>query len=136
MSGLKGNLRSLARFSENLRGLSRELGHRIAAKAAPAITALARKTFDAGQNPYGETWDPGTEGQSITLRKSGALARLNRYVSIGTKLRVALAVPYAKYQIGRRLVYPRQGAGLPDAWRELLARITQDEARAYLEEGR
>lgn len=136
MSGLKGNLRSLARFSENLRGLSRELGHRIAAKAAPAITELARKTFDASQDPYGDAWAPSVDGKDVTLRKSGALARLNRYVAIGTKLRVALGVGYAKYQIGRRLVFPRQGAGLPESWRELLARVTQDEAKAYLAEGR
>lgn len=135
MSGLKGNLRSLARFSENLRGLPLVLGQRIAAKVAAPLTALARATFDASENPYGEPWAPGANGQTITLKKTEALARLNRYVAIGTKLRVALGVRYAKYQIGKRLVFPRQGAGLPESWRQLLANTTQEEARAYLKEG-
>lgn len=113
---------SLSQFANDLRRLPRVVAIRVAEAAAPALTAEAKKTFDAGETPYGVDWTPGTEGQKITLRKSGALERSIKYVPIGAKLRVALGVQYAKYQIGKRPVFPRQDGSLPPSYVAALQR--------------
>jgi len=95
---------------------------KVCLEAAPALTSLAKETFAAGEDAYGLTWKPGERGQHVTLRKSGDLERTIRYVAIGTKLRVALGVRYAKYQIGKRPVFPRQGGELPTAYVQTLQR--------------
>lgn len=95
---------------------------KVAAEAAPVLTELAAKTFNASQTPDGAAWPAGKKGQTVTLRKSGALFRYIKYVAIGTRLRVALGVPYAKYQIGKRPVFPRQDTNLPDSYVQALQR--------------
>lgn len=132
MSGLKGNLASLRKFSQTLRSLPRVVAQKVTTASAPAITDAARSTFDASENPYGIPWSPGVDGQKVTLRKTGALARYVKYVGIGTKLRIALGVPYAKYQLGKRLVFPRQGAVLPAAYLRTLSETTENVIRAEL----
>ncbi len=107
---------SLKDFSAKLRELPRVVAQKVALAAAPALTDVARETFDAGENAYGSTWAPGAEGQKVTLRKSGDLAKNIRYVAVGTRLRVALGAKYAKYQLGRRPAFPAQGAPLPTAY--------------------
>jgi hypothetical protein len=95
---------------------------RVAEEAAPAITQLATQSFEKSETPYGLNWVPGVDGQVVTLRKTGALQRYIRYVAIGTKLRVSLGVRYAKYQIGKRPVFPRQGGELPESYSQVLER--------------
>lgn len=107
---------SLAKFSESLRRLPRSVATRVASEAAPAITALAKASFDASTTPYGVPWAPGDDGERITLRKTGNLERRVQYGAAGTKLRVVLGVPYAKYQIGKRPIFPRQGGALPEKY--------------------
>jgi hypothetical protein len=123
---------SLARFSADLRRLPRALAQQVTEEAAPVITDLARKTFEASENAYGVPWRPGADGGKVTLRQSGNLARQIRYVAIGTKIRVALGVRYAKYQIGRRPVFPTQGAALPREYARALSRIAVNAIRAAL----
>ncbi len=123
---------SLKNFTAKLRELPLVLAQKVATAAAPAITAAALETFDAGENPYGNTWEPGKDGDRITLHKSGALERGVRYVAIGTKLRVALGVKYARYQIGKRPVFPRQGADLPAAYVAALKLATEETIAAEL----
>ena len=130
------NVSSLKKFSENLRGLSRTLAVKVAATAADEITSLARDTFSQSADPYGVPWTPGFDGRDVTLRKSGALLSTIRYVAIGTKLRVALGVAYAKYQIGRRPVFPTQGGLLPKSYSATLERVTREVCAAALAEGR
>lgn len=129
---LKGNVSTLARFSADLRRLPRVVAQRVATVAAPAITKLAASTFASSSDPYGAPWAPGAEGQRVTLYRTGALARFIRYVAIGTKLRVALGVPYAKYQIGKRPVYPTQGGELPLEYTRTLQRVAVDVVRQEL----
>lgn len=131
-SGLKGNPATLAKFSQKLRELPKVIAQKVAAQAAPEITAAARETFDASQNPYGVPWAPGADGEKVTLDDTGALKRTIKYVAIGTKLRVALGVPYAKYQIGKRPVFPRQGGALPPAYVSKLADISNVAIAEYL----
>ncbi len=123
---------SLSQFTADLRRLPRVVAQKVATAAAPAITALALETFYAGENAYGTTWAPGEEGQKVTLRKTGALARGVHYVAIGTKLRVALGVRYAKYQIGKRPVFPGQGGALPIGYVRSLQRAAVDVCRAEM----
>ena len=115
-------MKSLAQFSQDLRRLPRVVAQRVAEESASAITDAAKRTFDASEDPYGEPWALGAKGQVVTLDKTGALAKFVVYVAIGTKLRVSLGVPYAKYQIGKRRVYPRQGEDLPDEYVQALER--------------
>jgi hypothetical protein len=110
------DLSSLKKFASALRELPKVVAQKAAAAAAPAISAEATRTFDAGEDPYGITWAPSVLGEKVTLRKTGALLSNIRYVAIGTKMRVALGVRYAKYQIGKRPVFPRQGSALPVAY--------------------
>lgn len=123
-------MKSLAQFSSDIRRLPRVVGQKVAAAAADKITALAAATFNASEDAYGVPWAPGADGRKVTLRKTGALARRVLYVAIGTKLRVALGVPYAKYVIGKRPIYPRQGGALPPEYTATLQRVAVDVVRA------
>ena len=111
---------NLKEFAASLRELPRVVGHRVAAACAPVLTALVVDTSDASADAYGAAWAPGADGQTITLRRSGALLNGVRYVAIGSRLRLALPTKYAKYQVGRRPVTPRQGEALPPAYARAL----------------
>ena len=115
--------RSLRQFSEDIRRLPKVVAFKVAERAAPVITALAKATFDAQQTPEGTAWKPGKTGKTITLHKTGALERWIKYVAIGSKIRVSLGVPYAKFQIGKRPVFPRQAGDLPESYQRALQRI-------------
>ena len=107
---------NLRKFAASLRELPRVVGHRVAAAAAPVLTALVVDTSSTSADAYGAAWAPGADGQTVTLRKSGALLNGVRYVAIGQRLRLALTTKYAKYQVGRRPVAPAQGSPLPPAY--------------------
>ena len=129
---LRGNVSSLKRFSEGLKDLPRVVAAKVAEAAAPAITALALETFDARTDPYGVPWIPGVDGEQITLDKTGAMKRQIRYVAIGSKLRVALGVPYAKFQISKRPIFPKQAGALPVDYIETLSESASDAIREGL----
>lgn len=129
---LKGNIGSIAKFSSALRRLPVVVAQRVTAASAPAITTEAQATFSAGADAYGVAWAPSASGDRVTLTRTGALAKYVRYVAIGTKLRVVLGVPYAKYQIGRRPIFPRQGGVLPASYVRTLAKHADAVIRAEL----
>ncbi len=130
--GLSGDLTSLAKFSADLRRLPTVVAQKVAAAAAPALTEVARSTFNAGEDAYGIGWAPKEDGTRATLKKSGTLASKVHYIAIGTKLRLALGVKYAKYVIGKRPDTPRQGQPLPPAYVRALQRTAVDVCRAEL----
>lgn len=132
MSGLTGDTSTLAKFSAGLRRLPTVVAQKVAAAAAPKITDLAKKTFEASKDAYGDAWDVGEDGKRVTLQESGRLAKYIQYVAIGRKLRVALGVPYAKYQIGRRPIFPRQGSPLPVEYVRTLQETTAEVCRTEL----
>lgn len=123
---------SLKDFSRKLLELPRTVAIKVASAAAPALTETANATFNAGENAYGGTWEIRQDGTRATLKKSGALSSKIRYVAIGTKLRVALGVRYAKYVVGKRPVFPRQGAPLPVEYSKTLERVTAEVIRQEL----
>lgn len=116
---------SLKDFAASLRRLPTVVGQRVASAAAPLLTAAAQASFASSETPYGVGWAPGSEGQTITLRKSGALQSGVRYVAIGQRLRLALTTAYARYQVGKRPVTPRQGAALPPIYLRALEQATR-----------
>ena len=118
---LKGDLSNLSRFQAAIRTIgSGLLANRVASLAAPKLTRLAKATAAASQTAEGVPWRPSPNGQKVTLRKSGAMLSRLVYVAIGSKLRVALTARYARYQIGRRPVFPTQTSALPDTYRKAL----------------
>ena len=119
----RGDFSKLRGIERTLRELPRVVGAKVAAAAAQTITDLARRTFDAGENAFGDTWQPGAHGQKVTLRKSGALARFS-YVATGTRLRAALGPRWARYQVGKRPILPR--SSLPVAYRQALRAKTNE----------
>ncbi len=123
---------SLAAFSAGLRALPRVVAQKVALEAAPALTDAVMATFSASSEADGTPWAPGADGQKVTLRKSGSLAGKIRYIAIGTRLRVALGVAHAKYQVGRRPLFPKQGDPLPPAYVKALQDATAKVCRAEL----
>lgn len=112
---------SLHRFQAGLRAVgSGLLANRIASIAAPKLTRLAKATAAASQTADGVPWRPSPDGRTVTLVRTGAMLSRLVYVAIGAKIRVALTSRYAKYQIGRRPVFPTQAGGLPQAYRDAL----------------
>lgn len=123
MSGLVGDFQGVRSLEHRLAQLpSVAVATEVAREAAGIITRLARVTFNAGENAYGDTWEPGKTGARITLRRSGKLAAGISYVAIGRILRARLGPPYAKYQVGKRPVFPRNGARLPTAYVAAISR--------------
>jgi len=116
-------LASMKDFAARLRALPTVLAIKVAVAAAPVLTDMVRETFQTSSDADGNAWQPGAEGQIVTLQESGALARTVRFVATGTKLRVALGTSYAKYQVGRRPITPRAGT-LPIKYGKALADLT------------
>ena len=132
MAGLTGNPRSLKSFTAKLRDLPRVVSIKVAENAAPALTAAARSTFSAGENAYGDAWAPKADGSRATLNVSGSLAAGVYYVATGTRIRVALGVRYARYVLGKRPIFPRQGSALPVAYLDAITKSAADTIRDAL----
>lgn len=130
------SIADLRAFASDLRRLPTVVGQEVARAAAPEITKLAKRSFDETQTPYGVPWAPSPTGDRVTLRATGSLERRLYYVAVGTRLRVALGVPYAKFQIGKRPVFPRQDSRLPPDYVATLQRIAVDVCRRELGGGR
>ncbi len=128
------DISSLSKMSATLRALPTVLAQKIATKAAPVISQFANESFEASTDPYGVAWTPKADGSTATLVKTGNMKRFLYYVAIGTKLRVALGTRYAKYQIGKRPVFPRAGV-LPSKYATALVQIAQSEAKAFVQQG-
>lgn len=125
---------TLKQFAADLRRLRTSVANRVTRECAGALTSLAQSTYAAGTDPYGVPWAPGSEGQRVDLIETGNMKTGVAYVPApGGKLRLKLTVPYAKYQVGKRLVTPRQGALLPvdysDALSTTAVRVIREELR-------
>ncbi len=134
MSNRRLDLSSLAKLSSVLRALPVAIAQEVAKRAAPVISRFAKESFDKSVDPYGAPWAPSVDGSVITLRATGTMEKFVHYVAIGTKLRVALGVKYAKYQIGKRPIFPRAGL-LPAQYSAELEQLTQETAKDFLSRG-
>ena len=123
---------SLAEFAARLRKLPTVLAIEVAKAAAPVMTDLVHQTFEASEDAFGGSWKIRSDGNRATLKKSGALAKTVKYVAVGTKIRLALGVSYARYLIGSRPIAPKQGEGLPVAYTQALSQVVADVCRREL----
>jgi hypothetical protein len=121
VTGLKGDVSKLKRLSKTLQQLPTTLGAEVAKKVAPDLTGRAQASFRAGESVYGDPRPTRKDGSEMTLVKSGRLLSNIRFVSVGTRVRAALNVRYAKYYI-RFGILPRGGAKVPTAWAESINR--------------
>ena len=130
---ITGNIGSIRELGEKLRKLQFWAGREAARAVAPVLTRMADESFDKQRDPWGVAWDPSEDGHIVTLKKTGTLRSFIRYVAIGTILRVSVGTDYAKYQIGRRKVFPAQNAALPAGYSEALAEAANEVIAKELE---
>lgn len=124
MSSVKRRGRDLRAVIKELQALPRVAAVKVAQRASASLTAALTGSFDSGLTAYDEARPLGSRGNQLTLRKTDRLRGLLRMVyDGGTRLRVALTVPYARYQI-RFGVLPRGGDAMPARWSRLLERDT------------
>lgn len=110
----------LRAFSRKVKRLPKATAALVALDVADDITAVSQETFASSQNAYGVPWQPGKAGQRVTLVDTGALVRGLAFVAAGGRIKCRLGVRYARYQIGKRPVFPRRGAPLPAAYLDVL----------------
>ncbi len=130
---LKGNPRTLAALKRAIKAMPITAAARIAARAAPEMTGLARGAFDSGQTVYDTSRPRGVDGGALSLEKSGATRRAMQFVATGRDMRLTSLPRYAKYLIGpaRPGKHYAHGAAygilpngpLPLAWRERITDI-------------
>ena len=94
---------------------------RIAARAAPAMSALAGEAYDGGRTVYDSPRPRGVDGQGLSLERTGATRAALNFVATGRDIRTARLPSYAKFLIGKYSVLPN--GPLPVAWRERLREI-------------
>ena len=134
MAGLVGNTRTIANLRKLISTLPKVLEQRAAAASVDAINAESMRTFDAGEMPSTMAWpESDVTGKPVHLVRRGELRRLIKYRATGTIIACdASVLRYAKYQIGKRPVFPRRGAVLPAAWREALDRAIKPIIREHV----
>jgi hypothetical protein len=114
-------LRSLKSLKKALQKLPITATARIAAQAAPAMSALAGDAYDGGRTVYGSPRPRGVDGQGLKLERTGATRAAMNFITTGRDIRTARLPGYAKYLIGKYDVLPN--GPLPVSWRERLREI-------------
>lgn len=121
---LQGDLRSLRSLRRTLAKLPITVSARIAQRAAPQVSDLARQAFDSGQTVYGTPRPKGVDGQTLDLVRSGRARRAAQFVAEGTQMRTHVLPNYFKYLIngpkGRPDLYVLPNGPLPRAWQSAL----------------
>ncbi len=106
------------------------VAHAVAQQAAPLFTQLARETFDAGKNVYGQPRPLSVKGEQLTLVASGETRDSIKFVANGTTVRCVLGPKYAKYLIGKYGILPSgDRAEIPAAWSRALGLIVEQAVR-------
>lgn len=119
---LKGNIRSLQALRRAVSKLPLTAATRIAAQAAPEVSALTREAFDSEITVYGSPRPRSVDGDKpLTLVRTGASRDALRFVAEGSRMRTATLPKYTKYLIGLYSVLPN--GPLPAIWRERLNEI-------------
>lgn len=122
---LRGNPQSLRDYAKRMqRVASPSTVERIVREGSSVLTAQLQSDFDSGNTAYGDARPSGRHGP-VTLRKTGRLASFLRFAAVGRLMRAVLAVPYARFMIGRFQILPRGGGKLPYKWSEQLGGIAR-----------
>jgi hypothetical protein len=120
---LKGDLRSLQSLRRALGKLPITASARIAQRAAPEVSALARDAYDGGRTVYGLPRPKGVDGDTLDLVRTGDSRRATQFTAEGTRMRTFVLPRYTKYLIARYSILPPGRAPLPLAWRERITSI-------------
>lgn len=115
---LQGDLRSLRAVRKALAKLPITASARIAQRAAPGVSNLAREAYDSGRTVYGLPRPKSTDGKDLDLVRTGASRRAAQFTAEGTQMRTHVLPRYTRYLIGRYDVLPN--GPLPQAWQALL----------------
>lgn len=133
--GLHGDPRSLRSLRKALAKLPITSSARIASRAAPEVSALARQAFDGGETVYGFPRPKGVDGDDLSLVRTGASRRAAQFTAEGTRMRTHVLPKYTRYLIGRYDVLPN--GPLPLSWqarlREIAAQVLHSEIFGELE---
>lgn len=127
---MRGDPRTLSRLAATLRSIRTTTAQKIAARAAPVLTAMAQAAYSGGTTVYGDGRPAGVAGNALTLRDTGTVQGSVRFAAIGTIVRAVLSTRYARYLVGK---YLPMGA-MPVRWSEELGRISREECARALEE--
>jgi hypothetical protein len=122
-------LRSINALKKALRNAPITATARIAARAAPAMSALAQGAHASGKTVYDRPRARGVDGDELSLDRTGATKRALNFTATGRDIRTSVLPRYAKYLIGKYDLLPN--GPLPQAWREglreIAARVLYDE---------
>ncbi len=126
---LQGSPRTLAALRKALRNMPITASARIAARSAPAMTALAEASFDSGQSVYGPARPRGVDGKRLELNRTGKTRGALEFAATGRDIRLRRLPEYARFLIGKYDILPN--GPLPVAWRErmtdIAAQVLHDE---------
>ena len=124
-------LRSLRSLKKALAKLPITATARIAARAAPAMSALAQGAHASGQTVYGRPRPKGVDGDALSRANTGATQRALQFIATGRDIRTTVLPRYARWLIGRYDLLPN--GPLPIAWREglkaIASRVLSDEIK-------
>lgn len=118
MSRVKGPpTQNLRNFNKKLWAVPRVAAIEVARRAAPAISRLALRSFDAGLDVYDATRRLGRHGNTLSLVRTGdARGSLVFTSDGGTRIRAVLSRPYVRFLIGKYKILPIGNAALPPRW--------------------
>jgi hypothetical protein len=114
-------LRTLNGLKRALRKLPITATARIAARAAPEMSALSRGAYNAGQTVYGSARPLSVEGKPLDLVRTGKSRDAMAFIATGRDIRTARLPEYTRYLIGKYDVLPN--GPLPTLWRERMTAI-------------
>lgn len=132
--------KSLARQISDMRAVQQAINrlpetvaHRVAERAAVAITEQAQRSYDAGQTVYGDARPRGESGGELDLVETNKVRSNVRFEANGRVMRAVLPTRYAPYLVGKYRVLPM--GDLPRAWVKTIEEITAEELSRAVDEG-
>lgn len=133
-----------ARYANVARELQK-VPSRVSAEAAPAIERMWRKTYRAGQDPYGRPWAklaPSTIARKghdtimVETKQTYNETRVRPLPGAGLALSTGYKAQWHLEPTENRPARPVLPlSGLPSAWRERIRKITVDAARKAARRG-
>lgn len=131
VANMAAGISSIARLRTAIKDLPIRIRSAVAKDAEAVLTTLVRESFDAGRTAYGTARPAGTNGQALTLRKTGATRSDLGFVAVGTIVRAVLGRNYQRFLVGKYAVLPQS---LPAAWSKELGQIVREYAEDFQRE--
>jgi hypothetical protein len=117
-----GHLRSVQGLKRRLAELPKTMAAEVAKRITPEMTKLARGSFNAGQNVYGDARKTSrVDGSPLDLYDTGRIYDGLQFKAFGTITRCVLGPKYAKYVVGRYKTLPN--GPLPFMWTRKIADV-------------